>query len=166
MDLIKSNRQENNFMSDRQEKIKQLQEEIDKIQAEETIDNRSKILPFLQKHCVCSYELYATRMKVFCDAVNINELISLIESRQNGGSYHFGCPISDDVEIRFDDGEITIHFKYGGTSNNIIKQTVAECKRIGLKINFDNAIKETNHEINRYNVKLVQILELKKQFDD
>lgn len=147
----------------RQEQIKSRQEEILRLQREETEEARKGILPFLKEHCVCSYEAIG-RFIVYCDKENVNKLIALIEDKQNGGMYHFGCNISDACSIHYDDGVITIRIQFSGKTSELKRKIINECHQLGLKVNFDNEKDSLKSQINRFQSALQEILELEKEF--
>jgi len=147
----------------RQEQIKNHQEEIWRLEKEETEETRKEILPFLKEHCVCSYDSF-DRFFVICDEENVKQLITLIEDKQNIGFNHFGCSLSKSCFIHYDDGQITIRFEFSGKTEDIKKKIINECHQLGLKINFEKEKKSIKSQINRFQFELEKILELEKEF--
>lgn len=153
--------------TERQEKVKQLYEEIWNLENEDVIENRKNILPFLKSNCRINYS-HGMGMTVSYvtvrDESDKEKLINFIKSKQDNGYNHYGCPISDNVDIRYDDGDITINFKFGGPIKEIRNSVINECKLLKLKLNFKDVKYDYNAKIHDTIKSLNEIIELEKQF--
>lgn len=102
-----------------------------------TAEMQSNILPFIREgNAKCNFAGSFSSIEISVDGDKKEQLIKYIEGNQNGGWYHFGCPVSEFAEIRFDDGEIKIYFKFSGKTSEVKDKFLKEVKALGIKIDF------------------------------
>ena len=151
-------------MSERLEQIRKLNEQIFQLQEEDKLENQAKILPFIRDGKVmCNFEGHYNHIFITVDKSNERELIGYIKGKQDGGWNHFGCPISEMSEIRYDDGRIHIYFKFSGSTSELKDKFLAEIKFLGIKVDFTDYKQLVQHNIELNQKKMVDAVELEIQ---
>ncbi len=151
-------------MSERLEKIKKLNEQILQLQEEDKSENQAKILPFIRDgKATCNFDGNYNHVFITVDKSNEKELIELIQGKQDAGWNHFGCPISDMSQIRYDDGEIHIYFQFSGKVEELRGKFLNEVKFLGIKIDFSNHKRLIQHNIELNQKKMADILQLENE---
>lgn len=148
---------------ERQKRIKELQDEIKRLDEEEVQECSERILPFLQKHCELIYNgsvfSFDIEIKKSADSWNNRDLKSALISLIGGntwmnGLYHFGAPVSDYFDVRYDDGCITLNYNPNnytglyqiGLSNSMI---INELKKLRLRVNIKDYVDRVKNQISQ-----------------
>lgn len=132
------------------EQIEALQAQIDLLKEESKKEIQSKILPFIREgKAKCNFDGCFTNIFIEISPENEKELIKYIVGDQDGGWYHFGCPISDVSQIRYDDGRINIYFDFHGKKSEYESKFIEEIKALGIKIDFTEYKSSLTYQIKK-----------------
>jgi hypothetical protein len=148
-------------MKTRSEQIDELQEQMFKLKEEDKKEVQAQILPFIKDgKATCHFEGFMSTIITTTRNEDREELIRLIEGKQDSGWYHMGCPISNTSSIRFDDGVIKIYFNFSGKTSELRGKFINEIRTLGIKVNFDEYKSKLEQEIEKAKNKLSDVLKL------
>lgn len=149
------------------EQLEALQSQMDLLKAEVKIEVQAKILPFIREgKATCNFHGSFTEIFITLSTDNERELIKYIEGNQDSGFYHFGCPLSDVSEIRYDDGRINIYFAFGGKVSEVRDKFLTEVKALGIKVDFTEHKSELMRQVKQKQDALASALLLEGELTD
>lgn len=147
---------------ERQKRIEELQDEIKRLDKEEVQECSKRILPFLQEHCELLYNgsifSFDIKIKKSVDLWSSRDLESTLISLIGGntwvnGPYHFGAPVADYFDARYDDGHITLN--YNPNNSDSFKMDLSdsmiinELKKLRLRVSIEDYVGRVRNQISQ-----------------
>lgn len=147
-------------------KIEELEQQIAELKHQDVVENRAQILPLLVEGCKLIYKnkCFGRMDVVFTNKEIEKKVITLMEGNDTG-RYHFGCYITDKLNIQFSDGDISLAFDFRGEKIPDIA-FIEQCKNLGLKVDFSKKHAQINRDIQRYKDELTELEKTEALFNE
>lgn len=127
---------------------------------------KSQLIPFIkQSGGRCEYDGYSSTINIIIDDKDKEcEFIELLSKACGlNGFYHFGVEVAPGVSFNYDDGVLSVRFRFSGKAAEIkekFKQGIKLLKELGIRVDFTKAIGDQKITIFKAEQRIKELNEL------